>query len=142
MNDPILKLAIHDLVEQHRCHTLILYGSRSRGDWTDESDYDLMGFRDEGEKLRDARIIEGKFLDAFVYPVKDVINHERDFLRVRNGTLLLGKDPFVGNLLKKLDEVFDQGPNPLPEDELQAIRIWIGKMLTRIAKNDLKGNYR
>lgn len=142
MKDRVIELAMNDLVGQHRCHTVILYGSRSRGDWTDESDYDLIGFRDEGDKFRDARVIEGKFLDAFVYPVKDLIEHEKDFLRIRKGTILLEKDGFARNLLKKLDSVFDEGPKPLPEDELQAIRVWIGKMLARIAKGDLEGNYR
>jgi predicted nucleotidyltransferase len=142
MRDRILELAMNDLVGQHRCHTVILYGSRSRGDWTEESDYDLIGFRDEGEKFRDARVIEGKFLDAFVYPVKGVIENEKDFLRIRKGTVLLEKDGFAGKLLKKLDLIFDEGPKPLPEDELHAIRVWIGKMLSRITKGDLEGNYR
>jgi len=141
-NDPILELAVRELVEKHRCHTAILYGSRSRGDWTEESDYDLIGFRDEGEKIRDARIINGKFLDAFVYPIQDVLGQERNFLQIRNGTILLEKDRFAGNLLKTLDALFAEGPKPLPEDELQTIRVWIRKMLGRIAKGDIEGNYR
>lgn len=44
--------------------------------------------------------------------------------------------------MKKLDEIFEEGPEPLPADEIQTIRIWIGKMLSRIAKGDLEGNYR
>lgn len=142
MKDRILELAMNELVGHHQCHTVILYGSRSRGDWTEESDYDLVGFRDHGEKFQDARIIEGKFLDAFVYPIKDVVDHEKDFLRFRKGTVLLEKNGFAENLLKKLDQVFDEGPKSLPKDELHAIRIWIKKMLARITKEDLEGNYR
>jgi predicted nucleotidyltransferase len=37
------------------CHTVILYGSRARGDATAESDYDVLGVRDSGEAIRDAR---------------------------------------------------------------------------------------
>lgn len=100
MMDRILEIALNDLVTKHGGHTVILYGSRSRGDWTEESDYDLIGFRDEGDKFRDARIIDGKFLDAFVYPVADVFNHEKDFLRIRKGTILLEKKGFAVNLEK------------------------------------------
>lgn len=142
MKDRILELAVNDLVEKHECHTIILYGSRSRGDWTEESDYDLMGFRDQGEKFRDARLIEGKYLDAFVYPVQDVIGHEEDFLRIRKATVLLEKEAYGTNLLLKLDQIFAAGPKLLPDDELQTIRIWIKKMLSRIAKGDIEGNYR
>ena len=71
-----------------------------------------------------------------------MIEHEKDFLRIRKGTILLEKDGFGGNLLKKLEQVFNEGPKPLPEDELCAIRVWIGKMLVRIVKGDLEGNYR
>ena len=142
MKDRILELSLNDLVKKHGCHTVILYGSRSRGNWTDESDYDIMGFRDQGHKFRDARLIEGKYLDAFVYPVQDVTGHEEDFLRIRQGTVMLEKDGFGTALLLKLDQLFAAGPKQLPDDELQTIRVWIGKMLARIAKGDLEGNYR
>ncbi len=142
MKDRILELAANDLITQHRCHTVVLYGSRSRGDWTEESDYDLIGFRDDGAKFRDARVIEGKYLDAFVYPVTDVIGHEEDFLRIRKGTILIQKDGFAEKLFEKLELIFDKGPKPLPEDELHAMRVWIQKMLSRIARNDIEGCYR
>jgi len=101
-----------------------------------------MGFRDEGEKLRDARSIEGKFLDALVYPVQDVHDREMNFLQLRHGTVLLEKDFFAENLMKKIDRLFNERPKPPPEDELQVIRVWIRKMLGRIAKGDIEGNYR
>ncbi len=140
--DRILDRAVSDIVAQHRCHSVVLYGSRARGDWTDESDYDLIGFRDEGEKRRDARLIDGKFIDAFVYPVSDVIDREQDFLRIRQGTVLIEEHGFATRLLGKLDDIYTSGPPPLPEDERNAIQLWIGKMLARIAKGDLEGNYR
>jgi predicted nucleotidyltransferase len=142
MKDQILGIAIEDLVKKHGCHTVVLYGSRSRGDWTEESDYDLIGFRDDGEKFRDARLIEGKYLDAFVYPSKDVVGQEKEFLRIRQGKVLLERDSFATALLAKLEQIFVEGPKPLPEDELQTIRVWIGKMLARITKGDIEGNYR
>jgi predicted nucleotidyltransferase len=142
MKDQILDIAVDELVKKHGCHTVILYGSRGRGDWTEESDYDLIGFRDDGEKFRDARLIEGKYLDAFVYPVKDIAGQEKEFLRIRQGKILLERDSFARELLAKLDQVFAEGPKPLPEDEIQTIRVWIGKMLARIGKGDIEGNYR
>jgi hypothetical protein len=142
MTDRVLTLALADLTVRHGCHTVILYGSRSRGDWTEESDYDLIGFRDEGGRLRDARVIEGKHLDAFVHSTQDVAGNERGFLKVRGGTVLIDRDGFGTSLLARLDTIFADGPEPVPEDELNALRRWIEKMLARSARGDLEGNYR
>jgi predicted nucleotidyltransferase len=142
LKDNILERAFQDLVKFHQCHTVILYGSRSRGDFTEESDYDLMGFRDQGPQARDARLIDGKFLDAFIYPINEVVGHEKDFLRVRKGRILRERDGFGGNLLNAVEEIFKKGPPSLREDEGQMIRTWIRKMLIRIAKEDIEGNYR
>lgn len=142
LKDPILEQALQDLVEKHKCHTVILYGSRSRGDFTEESDYDLIGFRDQGPQARDARIIDGKFLDAFIYPADVVIGQEKDFLRVRKGLILQEREGFGGNLLKTVETIFEKGPHPMSEDEARMIRTWIRKMLVRISKDDIEGNYR
>lgn len=37
--------------EGHGCHTVILYGSRARGDFNDSSDWDVIGFREVGQSL-------------------------------------------------------------------------------------------
>ena len=51
----ILEAITQELCDQHGCHTVILYGSRARGDATEASDYDILGIRDSGVSFRDAR---------------------------------------------------------------------------------------
>ncbi len=119
-----------------------MHGSRSRDDFTEDSDYDFMGFRDQGPRVNDARMIDGKFLDAFVYPVSEVIGQEENFLRVRRGRILRDTEGFGRNLVDSLERIFKRGPPPMLEDEVQMIRIWIQKMLNRIVKEDVEANYR
>lgn len=52
--DIIEKLQVHDV------HTIILYGFRSRGDFTATSDMDMLCFRDEGEAFRIVRWDESR----------------------------------------------------------------------------------
>jgi len=54
--DPAL---IDELRRVHGVHTLLLYGSRARGDATPESDIDVAGYADVAETTRDARLWHG-----------------------------------------------------------------------------------
>lgn len=38
-NDPVLQAIVEELISLYQCHTIILYGSRARGDFTASSDY-------------------------------------------------------------------------------------------------------
>ncbi len=60
--DPILQYLFTELTDRHGCHTVILYGSRARRDFSDESDYDVVGFRTAGEELRIGETFEGRNL--------------------------------------------------------------------------------
>lgn len=136
------EFALREMIEKHGCHTVILYGSRARGDWTEESDLDIVGIRKTGEKYRDARVFEGVFLDAFVYSEAEVIGHESEHLSLRGGKILVENEGMGSSLLNALDEIFSRGPKPLPLDEIQVRRVWIEKMLARISRGDIEGNFR
>ena len=41
-------LLIRELIGNHGCHTVILYGSMARGDATECSDVDVLGIRETG----------------------------------------------------------------------------------------------
>jgi predicted nucleotidyltransferase len=142
MADEVLAEALRELTKTHGCHTVILYGSRARGDFTETSDYDIVGFRADGPAIRDARLFHGKYLDAFIYPEADAAQASSSFLHFRGGRVLVEKDGFGQKLLAKIEEVFARGPDPLPEHEAQMIRIWVEKMLARMAVGDAEGNYR
>jgi predicted nucleotidyltransferase len=72
-NDPIITSIVKELRDIHRCHTVVLYGSRARGLATPTSDCDVVGIRRRGQKLRIAKKQKGFFWDVFVYPEKDLI---------------------------------------------------------------------
>jgi predicted nucleotidyltransferase len=140
--DSNLQTIAHELTTVHGCHTVILYGSRARGDHTLQSDYDVMGVRSIGGKLRDAREVNGAYWDLFVYSDSEIATPTVDHLHIRGGVVLLERDPIGTRFLKALDELFRKGPKPLPPDELQTKKVWAKKMLDRAAVGDEEGNYR
>ncbi len=92
MSSVILQQIIDELRATHGCHTFILYGSRARGDFTPSSDYDILGIRRTGVSTRDTRLIEGYYLDAFIYSEDQARKVDESFLRLRGGLVLEEKD--------------------------------------------------
>src|SRR6478735_9052391 len=72
INDPVLQEIAETLRKEHRCHTILLYGSRARGQGTKTSDYDVLGIRKSGPHFRIAKKKKGAYWDVFVYPEKDL----------------------------------------------------------------------
>lgn len=130
--DPLLARLVEELVARHGCHTVLLYGSRALGMATAESDYDLLGVRAEGEVTRDARVVEGFFLDAFVYPEKEVEEKAATLLQLRGGVVLREERGIATRLLEKVNAVLGAPPAPLPEAEARMRRVWCQKMIERI----------
>ena len=59
--DKIIKLAVKDISEKYQPHTIILYGSRARGDASPDSDIDIACFVDQPSATKDARILNGYY---------------------------------------------------------------------------------
>ena len=135
-----LAAVVKEFQRKHRCHTLILYGSHARGDATPASDYDLLGIRDTGEVVRDARLWRGVYLDFFAYPARKA--KAEQLMHVRGGKVLLQKGRFGDRLLSNIEKAYAAGPKPLPPDELNARKVWARKMLERARVGDAEGNYR
>ncbi|WP_373370828.1 nucleotidyltransferase domain-containing protein [Lederbergia panacisoli] len=55
------------LKQKYDYHTIILYGSYSRDDFTEESDLDIVCFSDITEDKNDVESYEGKQLDVWIY---------------------------------------------------------------------------
>jgi hypothetical protein len=115
----------------HGCHTTILYGSRARGDATSNSDVDLLCVREQGPSIRDARVVDGVYLDAFVYPESAFDTLEPALLRIVGGVVLRERDGFGAALLERVHALHDRGPEPLPDDERNVLAVWSQKMLLR-----------
>jgi len=133
---------IEDLQREHRLHTLILYGSRARGDATPESDIDVAGFADVEETTRDARLWHGMYLDAFVHPTTLAQAPNIEMLALRGGRVLLDERDLAGPLFERLEALDRQGPPTLPETEQRMRRVWARKMLARIRRGDVEARYR
>lgn len=128
---------------KHGVHTLIVYGSRALGTATAESDLDVAGFADVTEILRDARLWNGIYLDAFVYPTNVLTQApDPDLLKLRGGRVILDERQLAGGLLAALDALDRRGPPPLSEPEARMRRVWARKMLARIGRGDVEAHYR
>lgn len=142
-HDPVLNLIIEELANIYHCHTIILYGSRARGDYTATSDYDVMGITSTGEKKRIARFDDQHqvYLDIFIYPETDFHSLQEEHLRIADGIIVLDHLQFGQNLLSSLKSKLSE-PIEIPSDEIEARKIWYGKMLSRASKRDVEGKYR
>lgn len=131
------------MMAAHGCHTTILYGSRARGDATSNSDIDLIFIREDGPSVRDACVVDGIHVDAFIYPEAKLKTLEPSLLRVLGGIVLRERDGFGSALLTQLQELHDRGPAPMPDDERRALVLWSRKMLDRFrGQRGLDANYR
>lgn len=141
--DPNLELIIQELKTKFGCHTFILYGSRARGDARETSDYDIMGIKESGDAvIRDARVWNGYYLDAFIYPESKTASPDESTLSMRGGLVLTERNDIGTLFLKRIEELYQAGPKKLPPDEIQVRRVWAKKMLERARTEDIEGNFR
>src|ERR1051326_3636814 len=122
--DPIITRVAAELMEKYRCHTIILYGSKARGNDNENSDYDLIGINSSGIKLRDTRLIDEKWLDAWIFDEQHFARIDASFLHLRHGIVLIEKDLFGTELLASVEKIYQQGPEKLAEDDRQVKIVW------------------
>ncbi len=133
---------IDEFRRMHGVHTLVLYGSRARGDATPESDIDVAGYADVAETTRDARLWNGMYLDGFVYPTALAQAPDADMLKLRGARVLFDERGLAGPLLDRIAALERRGPPALSEPEQRMRRVWARKMLGRIGRGDVEAHYR
>lgn len=149
MTEDILAKISNELCSKHGCHSILLYGSRARGEGNGSSDYDILAIRHgSAEELHDGRNFEGAYVDAFIVSEQDIERKSKDdpaFIRFRHGRVLCEKDGWASKLVEAATERFRAGPKELTMPERQALKMWVAKMLARIAQggpDDVEANYR
>jgi len=134
---------IDELRRVHGVHTIILYGSRTRGEATPESDIDVASYADVAETARDARLWNDMYLDAFVYPTARLDEApDADMLKLCGGQVLLDERGLAQHYLEQVTALEEQGPPALSEAELRMRRVWVRKMLARLRRDDVEAHYR
>lgn len=142
-NDPVLCSIIEELQGIYHCHTIILYGSRARGDFKPTSDYDVAGITSMSDKKWIARFDEKHqvFHDIFIFPEKELVNPGEDHLPMADGIVIIEHNDFGTRLLEKLKNIQNK-PLSITNTEIKARKIWYKKMLARAEIGDLEGKYR
>lgn len=139
--DNITKLAVKDVVEKYSPHTVVIYGSRARGDSTIESDIDIACFCDSTTAFEDIRQFNGVCLDAAVYPTESMGN-VNEFIKFDRAFCAIDQLGFGEKLLQKVRIKVHNGPTPLNQREKRSIVELSLKSLKRANKGDIEGNYR
>ncbi|PEF16000.1 nucleotidyltransferase domain-containing protein [Bacillus cereus] len=129
------------LVSKYQCHSVIVYGSYANGDYSEDSDIDLLCFTDVPTHSNDINILQEKQLDAWIYPTEK-IRDITDFLRIQNGYSILDERGLCANFLNQIQELYQQGPEPLQDTQKEFLREWLNKMLKRSERGDIEGNFR
>jgi len=140
--DALLRELVEELVRKHRCHTVLLYGSRARGDATPASDYDLAGIRKARRRLRITEKRNGSYVDVFLLPERSLKLISEEHLHMRDAIVLFQSGTFGSTFIRRLERALRKGYKPLADDEIHARRIWAHKMLDRIRMGDVEGHYR
>ncbi|WP_233586861.1 nucleotidyltransferase domain-containing protein [Legionella sp. km772] len=142
-NEPVLQAIVEELTSLYHCHTIILYGSRARGDFTANSDYDVAGITKTGKKERIARFDEkyGVYHDLFVYPESSFDAISDEHLCMSDGIVIVENEHFGTELLKKLSAAIKL-PESITPEEITVRKVWYQKMLARASTRDLEGKYR
>lgn len=132
MNDLVIKKLISD----YKCHAIILYGSRARGDFSSESDWDYFGLGDI-KVPHDSFQINGEWIDISI----DVSPNPEELIRLKSGVILHDERGEGASLVNKVINVLKDGPK-LNVTQLRHNRNWIMKMLKRIERDDLEAKFR
>ncbi len=133
---------VGELTRTRGCHTVILFGSRSRGDAAADSDVDLLGV---GEGVADgplSRAVGGYDFDVWIADERSVEGDLEEFLKIEDGRPLVQRAAYGDGLLRRVKARVAAGPPPLSaEERAQRIR-WLERMAARAGRPDDEGRYR
>lgn len=140
--DSVLDEIVSTLTKKYRCHTVILYGSRSRGAETARSDYDVLGIRARGATTRLAKKKNGFYWDVFVYSEKEAFKTAASRLEWRYGKVLVERGRVGRSVIQRAKAAARKPFKPSPAYEIAILRVWGHKQLDRIKEGDVHALFR
>ena len=140
MSDPLAGYI--DRLRVRGCHTVLLSGSRARGDATETSDWDLIGIRRTGAQERDATFVDGAYLDAWLLSEADVIGAGESLVFVHGAKVVVERDGWGTRLLASVAQIAASPPPPMSAAERELRVSWFKKTLGRAGRGDIEGDYR
>lgn len=132
---------VNTLKKRYNFHTLIVYGSFAKGNFDEESDIDMIAFREDPEPLEDKSWYEGRQLDLWVYSDTQM-NTPESYLHVKDGVVLLDEKQLACPFLEAVEDHFQKGPEKISFQDKKNRIEWQRKMLKRTLKQDLEGCFR
>lgn len=131
-----------ETLSPHAPHTVLLYGSRARGDANEGSDWDVVAVGDGDERKHLVTPTPRGDIDVFVETVEGFETVDEGALRFLGGLVLRDDRGLVGPLLTKLEAFRAKGPAPLKAHQRELEAAWCRKMLVRMGRRDAEGDHR
>lgn len=138
----LIQKTLGKMKKKYNPTAIILYGSRSVGDFSAKSDIDLAIFADVTEAFNDNGEVDGVQLDAWIYPNEILECLDNEYLRFFTGQVLLDQDSKAKNYIKSIQQKLKVGPTPLTENKKIHIKQWVFKMIARSEEDNMEGIYR
>lgn len=129
--------------EKYDPKAIMLYGSYASFDYNENSDLDMFIVVDKKEKNHDNSKIDGVELDLFIFTKDEIMDIENldVLLTAYDGIILKDSDNILSDLKDRVRKyVFDN--TDLGDDEIEFIRNYIVKTISRSKNNDLDSKFR
>lgn len=139
--DKLIESVMSYLTGKYKCHTMILYGSYAEGDFTVESDLDILCFSDEVEDMNETAIVEGVQLDAWIVNTTQ-LDVPKEYLHITGNKVLLDERGKAGEFIESIKELFEEGTEPISDNQREFLKGWLSKMQKRSLRDDTEGSYR
>jgi hypothetical protein len=139
---PAIARVLGELTRMCGCHTVILFGSRARGDADADSDVDILAI---GEDVNDGpllRTVDGLDFDIWIADEKSVAADLEEYLKIEDGRPLVQRGSYGDELLLRVKARVSAGPSPLSADERGQRLRWLHRMAARASRGDDEGRYR